>query len=88
MLRHPYKVKTIWQVKDQVQRSFTLPQFYMVRDVVFYNFWYDVCNCVLWSFWQDLAAKIDQATEAGEQFAKLYYETYDKKRHVSKSRTL
>lgn len=32
---------------------------------------------------QDLAAKIDQASEAGEQFAKLYYETYDKKRHVS-----
>ncbi|XP_048773993.1 NTF2-related export protein 2-like isoform X2 [Ostrea edulis] len=31
---------------------------------------------------EDLAAKIDQATEAGEQFAKLYYETYDKKRHV------
>lgn len=34
-------------------------------------------------FPQDLAAKIDQASEAGEQFAKLYYETYDKKRHVS-----
>ncbi|XP_052720887.1 NTF2-related export protein 2-like isoform X2 [Crassostrea angulata] len=31
---------------------------------------------------EDLAAKIDQASEAGEQFAKLYYETYDKKRHM------
>ena len=36
--------------------------------------------------WQDLAAKIDQASEAGEQFAKLYYETFDKKRHVSRKK--
>lgn len=31
---------------------------------------------------QEINSKVDQATEAGEDFYKLYYETADKKRHV------
>lgn len=32
---------------------------------------------------QELKIKIDQACTAGDEFYKLYYENYDKKRHVS-----
>ena len=28
------------------------------------------------------AASVDQATSAGEEFAKIFYETMDKRRHV------
>ena len=43
------------------------------------------CFKPLLFFKQGLRNAIDQATQAGEEFSNVYYETLDKRRHVSSS---
>jgi len=42
-------------------------------------------NCTVYVVvYQDSQLRVDQACQAGQQFATLYYETMDKKRHVGR----
>lgn len=45
-------------------------------------------NFIDLDLFQDHKAKVEQACQAAEEFSKLYYEHFDKKRHVSFRHTL